>query len=222
MRGTFRWTTESVFLVSGLLIILLGWVSDLLGALSADASASHGSGDIIDRIWFTFFGLLFVAGGVVYEQHWKFLNDAVFTERYLISYLFVADGAFHLYALTDHLGEDFAVAFFGVFAVLQIALGIMIPHIGPRWDPYLLAIPLVLIAAYVLTRMVSLVLIAAYVLTRMVSVWPINTIEEVEVFGIVSKLTEGLTALMLIVMMRESRRLRAVPAAPATSAAETR
>ncbi|HLE54235.1 MAG TPA: hypothetical protein VI999_03195 [Thermoplasmata archaeon] len=208
MRGTFRWTTESVFLVSGLLIILLGWVSDLLGALSADASASHGSGDIIDRIWFTFFGLLFVAGGVVYEQHWKFLNDAVFTERYLISYLFVADGAFHLYALTDHLGEDFAVAFFGVFAVLQIALGIMIPHIGPRWDPYLLAIPLVLIAAYVLTRMVS--------------VWPINTIEEVEVFGIVSKLTEGLTALMLIVMMRESRRLRAVPAAPATSAAETR
>jgi len=208
MRGTFRWTTESVFLVSGLLIILLGWVSDLLGALSADASASHGSGDIIDRIWFTFFGLLFVAGGVVYEQHWKFLNDAVFTERYLISYLFVADGAFHLYALTDHLGEDFAVAFFGVFAVLQIALGIMIPHIGPRWDPYLLAIPLVLIAAYVLTRMVS--------------IWPINTIEEVEVFGIVSKLTEGLTALMLIVMMRESRRLRAVPAAPATSAAETR
>ena len=208
MRGTFRWTTESVFLVSGLLIILLGWISDLLGALNRDASAAHGSGDIIDRIWFTFFGLLFVAGGVVYEQHWRFLNDAVFTERYLISFLFIADGAFHLYALTDHLGEDFPVAFFGVFAVLQIGLGIAIPHIGPRWELYLLAVPLVLIAAYVLTRTVS--------------VWPINTIEEVEVFGIVSKLTEGLTALMLIVMMRESKRVRAAPAAPAASAAEAR
>ncbi len=208
MRGKFRWTTELVFLISGLLIILLGWVSDLIGALNGGASATHGSGDILDRIWFTFFGLLFVAGGVVYEQHWRLLNDAVLTERYMISFLFIADGAFHLYALTDHLGEDFPVAFFGVFAVGQIALGVAIPHLGARTDPYLLAIPLVLIASYVLTRTVS--------------VWPINTLEEVELFGIVSKLTEGLTALMLIVMMRESKRLRAAPAAPAASAAEIR
>ncbi len=206
MRGTFRWTTEIVFLIAGLLIILLGWGSDLIGALS-EGSATHSAGDIVDRIWFTFFGLLFVAGGVVYEQHWRLLNDAVLTERYLVSFLFIADGAFHLYALTDHLGEVFSVAFFALFGVAQLALGVAIPHLGRRWDPYLLAIPLVLIAAYVLTRMVP--------------VWPINTIEEVELLGILSKATEGLTVLMLVAMMRESRRLQVAAAPPAASPADT-
>ncbi len=208
MRGKFRWTTEIVFLISGLLIILLGWISDLIGALNGGTSAAHGSGDILDRIWFTFFGLLFVAGGVVYEQHWRLLNDAVLTERYMISFLFIADGAFHLYALTDHLGEAFPVAFFGAFAVLQIVLGVAIPHLGRNWDQLLLAIPLVLIASYILTRTVA--------------VWPINTIEEVELFGIVSKLTEGLTAVMLIVMMRDAKRSKSRPAPSAGSPAETR
>lgn len=207
MRWKIRWTTETVFLISGLLIILLGWVSDLIGALNGDNAVTHGTGDVLDRIWFTFFGLLFVAGGVVYEQHWRLLTDSVLTERYMISFLFIADGAFHLYALTDHRDELFATSFFAVFAVLQIGLGVAIPHIDRRWDPYLLAIPLFLIAAYILTRTVS--------------VWPINTIEEVELFGIVSKLTEGLTVLMLLAMMRQAKKLKPAPRPSTASATET-
>jgi hypothetical protein len=207
MRWKIRWTAEKVFLISGLLIILLGWVSDLIGALNSSAPTAHGSGDLLDRIWFTFFGLLFVAGGVVYEQHWRLLNDPVLTERYMISFLFVADGAFHLYALTDHLGELFPVVFFGVSAVVQIGLGVAIPRLDREWDPYLLAIPILFIAAYVLTRTMA--------------VWPINTIEEVEIFGIVSKLTEGLTVLVLVAEMREAKKLEGTPAKSPPGSPET-
>jgi hypothetical protein len=192
-----RWTTEAVFLVAGILIILLGWISDLIGALSGETGEAHDAGSLLNRIWFTFFGLVFVAGGVVYEKHWQLLNDSVLTKRYMVSFLYIADGAFHLYALTDHRLELFPAAFFAVSAILQILVGVLLPHLPKDLDAYWVAIPAFFIAAYVLTRTLP--------------VWPINTIEEVDAFGIISKLTEILTIVLLLSEMREVRKA-AVPA----------
>jgi len=194
MRSRFRFTTEAVFLIAGLLIILLGWASDLIGVLSGDGGGHGGSANVIDRVFFTFFGLLFVAGGTVYERHWTLLNDSLFAKRYLVSLLFIADGAFHLYAATDHLEEHlWQVAFFTTVAGLQIGVGVGIPRLGPRFDGPLLA--------------GTSLLLVAYVVTRTVAIWPVGIIEEVEPLGLVSKFTEVLTILLLVSLMREQRTL---------------
>src|SRR3972149_5823111 len=46
MRRPIRLTTESVFLICGLLIVLMGWVADLFGVLEAGgAGGGPGGGD---------------------------------------------------------------------------------------------------------------------------------------------------------------------------------
>ena len=196
MRWAIRLNTENVFLISGLLIILLGWASDFIGliVLNEAPTGGHSAGSIINRLFFTLFGLFFAAGGAVYENHWRFLKDPSYSKRYLIQALFILDGALHLFAFNDHINESLLeAAFFGVIGPIQIACGILITRLPPKYDAYLLAWPVLLIVL----ALVSL----------LVPIWPLSAVENIYDLWIVSKLVEGLTILMLVSLMRDDKTL---------------
>ena len=195
MRWTIRLNTENIFLITGILIILLGWISDYIGVVVLqEAPTGHGGGSIINRLFFTLFGLFFAAGGAVYENHWRFLNDALYSKRYLIQALFILDGALHLFAFNDHIQESVLEAvFFAIAGPLQILFGVLVPRLTPRYDPYLLGWPVLLIVL----AGISLV----------VPIWPLSAVENIYDLWIVSKIVEGLTVLLLVSLMRDDQTL---------------
>ena len=196
MRWTIRFNTENVFLISGLLIILLGWASDYIGliVLQEGVTGGHSAGSLVNRLFFTLFGLFFAAGGAVYENHNRFLNDALYSKRYLIQALFILDGALHLFAFNDHLNESLIEAgFFAIIGPVQIACGILITRLPEKYDPYLLAWPVFLIALAGLSLLVP--------------IWPLSEVENIYDLWIVSKVVEGLTVLMLLSLMRDDKTL---------------
>ncbi len=195
MRWKIRLDTETIFLISGLGIILLGWISDYIGVVVLqEAPSGHGGGSIISRLFFTLFGLLFAAGGAVYEHSDRFLHDDRYATRYLIQALFIADGALHLFAFNDHIQESVVEAlFFAIAAPIQIGFGVMITRLPPKWDPVLLAGP------------VALLLLAAVSLA--VPIPPLSGVENIYDLWVVSKLVEVLTVLMLVSLMRQDHTL---------------
>lgn len=196
MRWRIQPTTEFVFVLSGLLIILLGWIADLLGALSVPAEGGHGASTSLSlRLLVTFMGVGFALMGVVYEHHERFLKDGLLSLRYVVGYLILVDGALHLYALNDHLTEFWPAAFFATVAVVQIGAGLALPHLAMNFDPLWLWLTAFLIAAYAATRMMIL--------------WPNTEIEAVGGLDFLSKLIEVLTVLALVQLLRKERALRA-------------
>ncbi len=196
MRWKIRFTSENIFLLSGILIILLGWASDYIGliVLGEPTAGGHSAGSIINRLFFTLFGLFFAAGGAVYENHTRFLNDPLYSKRYLIQALFILDGALHLFAFNDHINESLVeAAFFAVAGPVQILVGVLITRLPAKDDPYLLATPLL----FLLLLLVALV----------VPVWPLTDVETLYDLTIVSKLVEGLTVLMLLSLMKDDKTL---------------
>src|SRR5437899_5648162 len=137
MRRAKPTTTELAFFVSGVIVILTGWLADLLGLFElGSGSGGHGSSATFSlRIFLTMFGVAFATIGVAYDNFPEILSDGEMAKRYLISFLFLADGSLHLYALNDHLGEAFPAAFFGVFSGLQLAAAFLIP--STRTEPNL-------------------------------------------------------------------------------------
>ncbi len=189
------YTAENVFLASGLLLILLGWLSDFVGIQLGQTQGGHGAGNTITRLFFTLFGLVFAAGGSVYEHYEKFLTDARYTTRYLLSNLFLLDGAIHLYAFTDHLVEiPLAAAFFAVVAPMQFAAGILLRRPDGRWDRYAFAL--------------TLFLFVAWILSRTVPVWPINEIEDIGSLDAVSKLIEVMILYIFYAIWKDRRAVR--------------
>jgi len=193
MRRAKPTITELAFFVSGVIVILTGWLADLLGLFElGSGSGGHGSSATFSlRIFLTMFGVALATIGVAYDNFPEIFSDAEMAKRYLVSFLFLGDGSLHLYALNDHLNEPFPAAFFGVFAGLQVAAAFVIPYTRRELDPAWLGI--------------TGFLIAAYVVTRTVSVWPIGTIEEVDALGLISKIVEVLTVLFLVSLMRSAR-----------------
>ncbi len=191
MRWKVRLNTENIFLMTGILIILLGWASDYVGVnILHEAASGHGGGSIITRLFFTLFGLFFASGGAIYENHWRFLKDPLYSTRYLIQALFILDGALHLFAFNDHIGVSLVEAlFFAIAGPIQIAFGVMITRLPPESDPYLLTWP------------VFLILLA--VVSLLVPVWPLSAVEDIYDLWVVSKLVEGLTVVMLVSLMRK-------------------
>ncbi len=189
MRRKKPTITELAFFLSGVIVILTGWIADLLGLFELGSGTSgHGPANTFAlRIFLTMFGVAFATIGVGYDNFPEIFNDGEMAKRYLVSFLFLADGSLHLYALNDHLSEPFAVAFFGVFSGLQLAAAFVIPYTRRELDPAWLGI--------------TGFLIAAYVVTRTVSVWPIGTVEEVDALGVISKIVEVLTVLLLVSLM---------------------
>src|SRR5439155_25322210 len=153
MRREKPTITELAFFVCGFLVIVVGWLADLLGIFElSTVTGGHGTGTLQLRIFLTMFGVAFATIGVAYDNFPEIFSDAEMAKRYLVSFLFLADGSLHLYALNDHLREPFPAAFFGVFAGLQIAAAFAIPYTGRELDSAWLGITGFLIAAYVVTR----------------------------------------------------------------------
>ena len=196
MRRAKPTITELAFFVSGVIVILTGWLADLLGLFElGSGSGGHGSSATFSlRIFLTMFGVAFATIGVAYDNFPEIFSDAEMAKRYLVSFLFLGDGSLHLYALNDHLNEPFPAAFFGVFAGLQVAAAFIIPYTRFRLDAAWLGI--------------TAFLILAYIVTRTMAVWPIGVVEEVEPLGVVSKLVEVLTILVLVSLMRSERTAR--------------
>ena len=185
--------TELGFFACGVIVIIVGWLADLLGIFEEGSQpGGHGSGGTIQlRIFMTMFGVAFATIGVGFENFPQILEGGVATKRYIVAFLFLADGSLHLYAFNDHLGDAFAATFFAVSSALQIAAAFVIPYTHRRLDPAWLAI--------------TGFLILAYVVTRTVAVWPIGYVEEVEPLGVLSKLVEVLTVLMLWSLVQDER-----------------
>ena len=197
MRWTFRLNAENVFLICGILIILLGWASDYIGLIvlgEAPITGGHGAGTIITRLYFPVIGLAFAAGGAVYERHDRFLHDPLFTKRYFLQGLFLLDAAMHLYAFNDHLNESLVeAAFFGVLAPIQIVFGLLITQLPAKYDPYILAWPVFLIA------LLGVALVVPF--------WPLTAVEDIYDLTIVSKLTEAATIIVLLSLMKDDHTL---------------
>ncbi len=206
MRRTKPTITELSFFVCGFLIIIVGWLADLLGIFELGTLVGeHGGGGSFQlRLFLTMFGVAFATIGVGYENFPEILSDGEMAKRYAVAFLFLADGSLHLYAFNDHLGETVPAAFFAVFSGLQLAAAFIIPFSRHRLDPAWLGI--------------SAFLIAAYVATRTVSIWPIGEVEAVDPLGVVSKIVELLTVLILISIWQDERATRRRLAQPAAIA----
>lgn len=193
MRWKVRLDAEAVFLICGILIILLGWLSDYVGLIvlgEAPVAGGHGAGNIITRLYFPMIGLAFAAGGAVYEHMDRFLKDPKYSKRYLLQALFLADASMHLYAFNDHLNESLVEAlFFAVLAPIQITFGLFIVRLPPKYDPYILAWPVFLI---------SLLAVAL-----VVPIWPLSAVEGIYDLTVVSKLIEAMTILVLLSLMKD-------------------
>src|SRR6266571_3947534 len=194
MRRAKPTATEFSFFVCGFLIIIVGWLADLLGIFELGAAAGeHGSGSSFQlRLFLTMFGVAFSTIGVGYENFPEILTDAEMAKRYLVAFLFLADGSLHLYAFNDHLGDAFPAAFF------------IIPYSHRRLDAAWFAI--------------TAFLIAAYIVTRTVSVWPIGVAEDVDALGVVSKFVEVVTVLALVSLWQAERASRRKAPGPALAA----
>src|SRR5437867_2122328 len=193
MRRAKPTITELAFFVSGVIVILTGWLADLLGLFElGSGSGGHGSSATFSlRIFLTMFGVAFATIGVAYDNFPEILSDGEMAKRYLVAFLFLADGSLHLYALNDHLRDPFPAAFFGVFSGLQLAAAFLIPYARRDLDWAWLGM--------------TAFLIAAYVVTRTVSVWPIGYVEDLDALGVISKVVEILTVLFLLSLMQSER-----------------
>lgn len=188
--------TEIAFFVSGTLIILVGWVADYLGVFEfASSPSGHGSATTFPlRLFMTMFGVAFATIGVGFENFPQILQDGVRAKRYIVAFLFLADGSLHLYAFNDHLADPFGATFFAAFSTIQLAVAFVIPYTRFRLNTTWLAI--------------TAFLILAYAVTRTIAVWPIGVVEEVDPLGIVSKLVEVLTVLVLVSLLQSERAAR--------------
>src|SRR6266705_5149170 len=193
MRRTKPTITELSFFVCGFLIIIVGWLADLLGIFELGTLVGeHGGGGSFQlRLFLTMFGVAFATIGVGYENFPEILSDGEMAKRYLVAFLFLADGSLHLYAFNDHLGEAFPAAFFAAFSGLQLAAAFLIPYAHRDLDWAWLGI--------------TAFLIGAYVVTRTVSVWPIGYVEDLDALGAISKVVEVLTVLFLLSLMQSER-----------------
>jgi len=188
--------TELAFLICGVLIILVGWVADFLGLFElASEPAGHGSSTTFPlRLFMTMFGVAFSTIGVGFENFPQILLGGDRAKRFIVALLFLGDGSLHLYAFNDHLGDLFSATFFAVFSAVQIAAAFVIPYTKYRVDSIWLAI--------------TVFLILAYVVTRTVAIWPIGFVEDVDALGIVSKLVELVTVLVLVSLVQSERASR--------------
>lgn len=194
MRWSVRITTENIFVLCGLLIILLGWVADLFGILEIPGSPDEHPGlDFNLRFFITMFGVAFATIGVGFESFTHMRIDSELGKRYLVAFLFLADGGVHLYALNDHLAEVLPAAFFAVVSSLQLAGAFFFPTMGRELD-----------AAWIgLTAF----LIASYIVTRTFAVWPVGVVEAVEPLGVLSKMIETLALVILASLVRSRNRV---------------
>src|SRR5207245_7420334 len=84
MRRTKPTITELSFFVCGFLIIVVGWLADLLGIFELGTLVGeHGGGGSFElRLFLTMFCVAFAAIGVGYQTFPEILSDGEMSERY--------------------------------------------------------------------------------------------------------------------------------------------
>jgi len=181
-------STEFAFLLSGVFIMLVAWALNLLGTLAGDQSSGHGVSDVYLWLFLMFQGLGFSTVGVIGANYREFMSNPVLGKRYAVGFLLIADGGLHLLALNQHLGSAPQAAFFAIISPIQIVGGIAFIDLPRRLDPFWL-----LFTGFLIT---------AFVVTRTVAVWPIDIVEDVDPLGVMSKVVEVATAVVLISLVR--------------------
>src|SRR3989454_8205984 len=183
-----RLSTEFAFLLSGVFIMLVAWALNLIGTLSGETSSGHGGSDVYLWLILMFQGLAFSTMGVIGSNYRELMSNPVFRNRYLVGFLLIADGGLHLLALNQHLDNVAAAAFFAIVSPVQIVGGIAFQSLPRGLDRAWL-----LFTGF---------LIAAFVVTRTVAIWPIGFVEDVDPLGVISKVVEVATAVVLISVVR--------------------
>jgi len=181
-------STEFAFLLSGVFIMLVAWALNLLGTLAGDQGSGHGVSDVYLWLFLMFQGLGFSTVGVIGANYREFMSNPVVGKRYAVGFLLIADGGLHLLALNQHLGSAPQAAFFAIISPIQIVGGIAFIDLPRRLDP--------------LWLLFTGFLITAFVVTRTVAIWPIGIVEDVDPLGVISKVVEVATAVVLISLVR--------------------
>ena len=181
-------STEFAFLLSGVFIMLVAWALNLLGTLAGDQGSGHGVSDVYLWLFLMFQGLGFSTVGVIGANYREFMSNPVVGKRYAVGFLLIADGGLHLLALNEHLGSAPQAAFFAIISPIQIVGGIAFIDLPRRLDPFWL-----LFTGFLIT---------AFVVTRTVAIWPIGIVEDVDPLGVISKVVEVATAVVLISVVR--------------------
>ena len=181
-------STEFAFLLSGVFIMLVAWALNLLGTLAGDQGSGHGVSDVYLWLFLMFQGLGFSTVGVIGANYREFMSNPVVGKRYAVGFLLIADGGLHLLALNQHLESAPQAAFFAIISPIQIVGGIAFIDLPRRLDP--------------LWLLFTGFLITAFVVTRTVAVWPIGIVEDVDPLGVISKVLEVATAVVLISLVR--------------------
>jgi len=181
-------STEFAFLLSGVFIMLVAWALNLLGTLAGDQGSGHGVSDVYLWLFLMFQGLGFSTVGVIGANYREFMSNPVVGKRYAVGFLLIADGGLHLLALNQHLESAPQAAFFAIISPIQIVGGIAFIDLPRRLDPFWL-----LFTGFLIT---------AFVVTRTVAIWPIGIVEDVDPLGVISKVVEVATAVVLISLVR--------------------
>ncbi len=181
-------STEFAFLLSGVFIMLVAWALNLLGTLAGDQGSGHGVSDVYLWLFLMFQGLGFSTVGVIGANYREFMSNPVVGKRYAVGFLLIADGGLHLLALNQHLESAPQAAFFAIISPIQIVGGIAFIDLPRRLDP--------------LWLLFTGFLITAFVVTRTVAIWPIGIVEDVDPLGVISKVVEVATAVVLISLVR--------------------
>ena len=181
-------STEFAFLLSGVFIMLVAWALNLLGNLAGDQGSGHGVSDVYLWLFLMFQGLGFSTVGVIGANYREFMSNPVVGKRYAVGFLLIADGGLHLLALNQHLESAPQAAFFAIISPIQIVGGIAFIDLPRRLDP--------------LWLLFTGFLITAFVVTRTVAVWPIGIVEDLDPLGVISKVVEVATAMVLISLVR--------------------
>ena len=181
-------STEFAFLLSGVFIMLVAWALNLLGTLAGDQGSGHGVSDVYLWLFLMFQGLGFSTVGVIGANYREFMSNPVVGKRYAVGFLLIADGGLHLLALNQHLESAPQAAFFAIISPIQIVGGIAFIDLPRRLDP--------------LWLLFTGFLITAFVVTRTVAIWPIGIVEDVDPLGVISKVVEVATAVVLISVVR--------------------
>ena len=181
-------STEFAFLLSGVFIMLVAWALNLLGTLAGDQGSGHGVSDVYLWLFLMFQGLGFSTVGVIGANYREFMSNPVVGKRYAVGFLLIADGGLHLLALNQHLESAPQAAFFAIISPIQIVGGIAFIDLPRRLDP--------------LWLLFTGFLITAFVVTRTVAIWPIGIVEDLDPLGVISKVVEVATAVVLISLVR--------------------
>src|SRR5256885_14437625 len=96
MRRKKPTITELSFFLCGFLVIIVGWLADLLGVFELNTvTGGHSTGTLHLRIFLPMFDVAFATIGVAYDNFPAILSDGEVAKRLPGSFLFLRDGDPH-------------------------------------------------------------------------------------------------------------------------------